>query len=187
MQSGTFVWDLPPGAADTALEELRKARIKRQSSLHIVLIPKLFTHLWKKQFLKCCDFSIEIPAGQNFWSHDQFEPLTLGICFPLLPSRPWQFRHTPKLFSMERTLSKVVKSYSLDGGRLLREFLLATRSWHTLPESMVWSLLFFQPRRNFPSYEYNHSAEKEPKRERSSPIGKGVEVSTSKKRRLHSR
>ena len=104
IQSGTFVWDLPPGAADAALEELRKARIKRQSSLHIVLIPKLFTHLWKKQFLKCCDFSIEIPEGQKFWSHDQFEPLTLGICFPFLPFRPWQLRHTPKLFSMERTL-----------------------------------------------------------------------------------
>lgn len=84
----TNVWDLPPAVADAAVEELRKARIKRQKSLHIVLIPKLFTHIWKKQLLKCCDFTIDIPAGQTFWSYDQFEPLTLGICFPFLLFRP---------------------------------------------------------------------------------------------------
>jgi hypothetical protein len=45
-KSGTFVWAPPPTAASVALEELRKARIKRQNSLHIVIIPRLLTQEW---------------------------------------------------------------------------------------------------------------------------------------------
>lgn len=78
----TFVWDLPPGAADVGLEELRKARIKRQASTHIVLVPKLFTHLRKKKMIKCCYFFMDIAPVHKYWSSDQFESLTLGICFP---------------------------------------------------------------------------------------------------------
>jgi hypothetical protein len=41
-KSGTFIWAPPSAAADVvALEELWKARIKRQDSLHIVVIPHL--------------------------------------------------------------------------------------------------------------------------------------------------
>ena len=89
IKPGTFVWTPPPAAGDVMIEDLRKARMKRQDSTHVIIVPKLFTHLWKKQFLKACDMTFEIPAGHPFWSHDQFEPLTIGFCFPFLKFPPW--------------------------------------------------------------------------------------------------
>ena len=184
ISSSTYVWDLSPGSTDAALEELRKARIKRQQSTHVVLVPQLFSHLWKRQMLKCCDLVIQIPAGQMFWSHDQFEPLTLGICFPFLPFRPWQLRHTPKLFSMERSLSKLFKEHSVDGGSFWRKFCLEARSWHTMPERLVWSLLYFKAANKFPSHEYSCPKKTGSKREGSNSIAESLETCSQKKRRV---
>ena len=41
IKSGTFLWHPPPAAADAALEEIRKARLKRRNSSHIFIIPRL--------------------------------------------------------------------------------------------------------------------------------------------------
>ena len=184
VESGTYVWDLPPGAADAALEELRKARIKRQDSSHVVLIPRRFTHIWKKQLLKCCDFVVDIAAGQKLWSHGQFEPLTLGICFPFLPFRPWKVRHTPRLFSLEREVSQVFKTYPMDGGSVLRKLCLEEASWHTMQERMVWSMLYYRPINQFPSYDCAESESTRGKRQGSDTTRKGLETGTQKRRRL---
>ena len=48
IRKGNLVWVPPPAAANVAIEELRKSHIKRQSSTHLIIIPHLFTHLWKK-------------------------------------------------------------------------------------------------------------------------------------------
>ena len=45
--AGTCVWAPPPAAADVCLEELRKARMKRKLSLHIVIIQWLMTPDWR--------------------------------------------------------------------------------------------------------------------------------------------
>ncbi|KAL7577052.1 hypothetical protein ACA910_006793 [Epithemia clementina (nom. ined.)] len=55
LESGKFVWALPPGAANVALEELRKARIKRQSSTLVFIVQRLFTMRWFKQLHKAAD------------------------------------------------------------------------------------------------------------------------------------
>eukprot|EP00980_Cylindrotheca_fusiformis_P026529 scaffold16361_cov69-Cylindrotheca_fusiformis.AAC.2 len=59
--TGVLVWSPPPAAANVALEELRKARIKRQVSTHIFLIPRLCTPSWLKQLFKAADLILEIP------------------------------------------------------------------------------------------------------------------------------
>ena len=76
INSKPYGWDLALAIADVALEELRKARVKRQISAHLIFVPKLFTHLWRKQLIKTCDIICEITSGYQYWSHDQFEPLT---------------------------------------------------------------------------------------------------------------
>ena len=43
------------------LEEIRKARMKRKSSTHIVLIPRLMTPIWLKQCNKAADCIFHIP------------------------------------------------------------------------------------------------------------------------------
>lgn len=44
----TYVWCPQPFAADVAIAELRKARIKRQSSAHVFVCPRLCCGLWLK-------------------------------------------------------------------------------------------------------------------------------------------
>ena len=82
------MWTPPPAASHIALEELRKSRIKRQDSIHIVMIPKFMTPLWLKQFYKAMDLVFPIVPTHTFWSKNQFECLFVGICFPYSRFRP---------------------------------------------------------------------------------------------------
>jgi hypothetical protein len=43
IRPGKFVWVPPPAAADVAIEELRKALIKRRDTTHVFLCPRLLT------------------------------------------------------------------------------------------------------------------------------------------------
>jgi hypothetical protein len=60
----------------------------------------MFTTKWRKQLYKVADLVFEIPCGamQN-WDGSQFEPLVVGIVFPLAKYRPWQLRNTPKFLA----------------------------------------------------------------------------------------
>ena len=42
-EEGVYIWTPPPAAADVCIEGIRKARMKRKDSLHIIIIQKLFT------------------------------------------------------------------------------------------------------------------------------------------------
>ena len=48
IKHNTYVWSPPPAVADVAVEELRKAHLKRHKSTHIIIIPKLLTLYWRK-------------------------------------------------------------------------------------------------------------------------------------------
>ena len=140
---GVFLWTPPPAAADAMIEELRKARLKRHRSTHVIAIPSLFTHLWKKQLIKSCDVVLNIPPGHSCWSTDQYEPLTIGFCLPFLRCAPFQFKDTPKMLRMGRDLQRMLKEVDVDPGNLLRKFLLETTRMRTLSRSVVWRLLYF--------------------------------------------
>ena len=43
--SDLFVWDPSLATVDAYLEELQKARMKRQQIMHIIIIPSLMNHL----------------------------------------------------------------------------------------------------------------------------------------------
>ena len=59
--------DLAPASAETELEELRVARIKRHKSTHIIVISKLLTPEWLEQLFKLCNVLFDIPIGCSFW------------------------------------------------------------------------------------------------------------------------
>ena len=143
-QPGIYIWDPPPAAADVALEQLRKARIKRQDSTHVILIPRLMTPLWLKQLHKACDIVITMPIGTSQWGEDMYEPCLIGICFPFIHHRPWQLRGTPKLCSVHRAVQKVWKDPQMDPGHLLRELRLVCGRLRTMPELLVRKLLYFK-------------------------------------------
>ena len=100
VKTGTFIWSPPLVAAHACLEEVRKARLKRQNSTHIILTPKLMTPMWLKQFYKTVDILIPIKPHFNFWSHLEFEPLFVGICFPFATCYPWQIPQDSKIVQL---------------------------------------------------------------------------------------
>ena len=112
--SGTYVWSPPAAAAMVCLEELRKARMKRKNSRHIVIIQRLMTPRWLKQLNKAADYIFTISPCHSFWSTNNFEPLYVALIFPYLEYRPFQLKQTPKFFQVGGRLSKVLQENKED-------------------------------------------------------------------------
>jgi hypothetical protein len=140
----TYIWAPPPIAAEVALAELRKARIKRQTSAHIVVIPRLCTGLWLRQLYKAADIVFEVPVGSSIWSIEMHEPLLIGILFPFIRSKPWQLRNTPKMFAVGRELRSLLQDSSLDSRDFLRKFWVSCVRLKSLPENVVRQMLYFE-------------------------------------------
>ena len=143
MQSGVYSWSPPPGVADISLEELRKARLKRHDSCHVIVVPKLLTPLWRRQLWKVSDLIFQVPASTSFWGKDMFESLFFGVCFPYISHPPWCLRGSPRMFSVARELQTVFKNDNMDGRNILSELYRLVAKLDKLPGSMVWRLLHF--------------------------------------------
>ena len=143
IKAGTFVWSPPPAAADVCIGELRKARMKRQDSVHLVVIPKLMTPIWMKQFYKAVDMVKELPANNFFWSKAQFEPLLVGICSPYVRHFPWLVRNTAKAFQVARDVLRLLPHQELDARNILRKFLVECRKLPSIPPDVVRRVLYF--------------------------------------------
>ena len=143
-RSSVFLWAPPPAAADVALEELRKARIKRQTSSHVFVCPRLLTSEWLKQLHKAADCIFEVPANNSYWPHNMFEPLKIGLCFPFIHRKPWQLRGTPKMLQMGGQMRKVFKEENFDARSVLQQFFLVCHGLPSMSEDVVRRVLYFQ-------------------------------------------
>eukprot|EP00980_Cylindrotheca_fusiformis_P021721 scaffold8546_cov73-Cylindrotheca_fusiformis.AAC.4 len=120
IEPGVLVWSPPPAAANVALEERRKARIKRHLSTHIFLVPRLCTPSWLKQLFKAADVILEIPPGCPFWPSHMFEPLFVGI-----------------VLRTKRELQIMWKVAPMDARGVLYEFVSLSRRIPSLPRDVV--------------------------------------------------
>ena len=152
LKEGCHVWAPPPAASDACMEEIRKARMKRKRSLHIVLVPKLMTPLWMRQFSRIVDVYFFVPAkpDHHFWPSHCHEALYVGLALPYLNHRPFQIRQTPKAVYMGRQLCKVFQDKIVDGGNILRKFLQEYRSFPSVRKDVVWDVLYFKHETPFP-------------------------------------
>jgi hypothetical protein len=150
IKPGTFIWSPPPAAASVAIEELRKARIKRQHSFHVFVVPRLLKPEWFRQLYKAADLVFDVPPGASCWPKAMYEPLIIGIVFPFLSRPPWQLRLTPKMLSVERKLRQVWKEPEMAAGDILRQLLLEYEKLRTLPADVVRRVLFFESRSALP-------------------------------------
>ena len=182
---GTYVWSPPPAAAQVCVEEIRKARIKRHQSTHVIVIPRLMTPLWLEQLYKTADLVFSVKPTHAFWSKEQFEPLTIAIAFPYISFFPWQLRGTPKLYAVARKLRQLSDQEELARGHFLRQLLLQFRGLPTMQQDVVRRMLYFGTTPDLPnSYKerrkrsFGDCMEACPSEQRDLPKGK--------KRRPHS-
>lgn len=117
------LWCPPPSAADVAIEQLSFSRHKRPELTHIFVCPRLMTYLWRKRLFKFADFTFSLPAGHNpmVWPESMFEPLTIGVLLPFLPSPPWVRRNSPPLLALEGELRSVWQTPQRDECAILRK------------------------------------------------------------------
>jgi hypothetical protein len=184
IKTGTFIWDPPPAAASVAIEELRKARIKRQDSMHVFICPRLMKTEWFRQLYKTADIVFDVPVGTACWPSSMFEPLIIGIVLPFISSPPWQLRSTPKMFKLGWELRRLWSGEEMDAGNLLHKFLLDYQRLRTLPPDVVRRMLFFESRSPLPRQESSRRGGR--KRKRPTPsaeveIGMGQETPVSRR------
>ena len=138
---GCHVWAPPPAAALYALKQLARSRQKRPHHVaHVFLCQRLlWQEEWSKRFEKEIDVWFFLHPG-IFWPHHLFEPLVVGISFPMKNREegPWLVRQQrEQVVEIGRTLSKVSKSCHLQVGDYLREFWPQPWKFPSLPGSMV--------------------------------------------------
>ena len=99
--------------------------------------------MWMRQFNKLADCRFVIEPIHDFWKPSNFEPLLVAIVFPFLPFRPFQLCRTPKMFQMGRRLCQVFQENTLAKQNILFEFFVEFRQLSSMPQNMVWRLLYF--------------------------------------------
>jgi hypothetical protein len=139
--TGSFVWAPPPCVASQCLEELRKARHKRQVSTHVFLCPRIMNHYWQRHLYRSADITFQIFPGHPFWNVEQHEPIMVGIYFPYLKSEPWHLKDSPRILEMAGRLQHVLKTDPVASGPLLRQLWEFTRKLPSMPEQLVLRML----------------------------------------------
>ena len=141
IKSGTFVWAPAPCAAEVAVEELRKARHKRQQSQHLFIVPRLMQPMWRKHLYKAADIVLTLKPGHPAWPTNMYEPLTIAFIFPFIRCKPWQLRGSPQLMALGRQLSGVWNDDKGREGPLLRELWSYQKRLENMPSKLASKML----------------------------------------------
>ena len=141
-QPGIYIWKPAPASAQIAIEQLREARNERTSSIHIVLIPRLFTSIWRRQLTKAADLFITLPDIDGVWTKSSHhEPLTLAFIFPFISRDPWQLKRTTAFLEMDRYMRSLWNENQIATGFILCQFLVKTRNLETMSKGLVCRML----------------------------------------------
>ena len=133
-QPGVHIWAPPPAAALVAMKELAMSRHKRPYEVtHVVLIPRLlWQEEWRRRFEKEVDFWFSLKPC-NSWPNAAFEPLVIGISFPMIRSYPWLVRlQQSEVVAAGRALSAMPKASDVEVGNYLRKCWSSPRPFPTV-------------------------------------------------------
>jgi hypothetical protein len=112
---GPRLWIPPPAAITAVLEMFNEDRMIRPYLPHVFVIPRLMTHVWRKQLTKDADVVFSIPPGLKFWPAEMHEPLVVHIVFPLTHvssyQGPWLVKGTPDAIGTEDLLTTTFKAW----------------------------------------------------------------------------
>ena len=116
-RAGVHLWAPPPAAALIALKEIARSRQKQPHWVRHVFVCQrlLWQEEWRRRFEKEMDFWCFVWPGAEVWRPSNFEPLLLGISFPMCRgTRPWLVRERgDAMVEAGRSLSKVSRSCNL--------------------------------------------------------------------------
>jgi hypothetical protein len=140
-KTATHLWAPAPAAADVAVEEMMRARHKDPRSMHVFVVPKLMTYLWRKRLYKEADVSFEVPVGVPFWDKTMHERLIVVIVFPLFDFSPWRMKSMPAVLALEGELPGLWERNPGDSTSVLCELRLLSKRVDSLPGDMVRSVL----------------------------------------------
>jgi hypothetical protein len=133
------LWMLPPAAMEVALELLVEDRLAHPHWPHVFLVPRLMTHLWRRDLGKEADILFNIPAGMPFKGARLYEPLMVAILFPLsrVPNYtgPWVVKGTDVGANFERALVRGFRGDPPDDPAELHELDGSMRMLWKDPES----------------------------------------------------
>lgn len=135
------VWTPAPAAAEAAIEQLAKSTHKRPHLNHLVLIPRLLTATWRRMLVKICDIVFTVPLGADCWPHSHFEPLIVGLHFPLVRHSSWKLRGTKVMDELEGELRRLSADDYRRSRIILRKFFKLTRELDSMQPGMVRPLL----------------------------------------------
>jgi hypothetical protein len=108
--SSWILWSPPPVAADIAIDELLVSRHKRHHINHIFIVPRLYTHTWRKKLFKVSDLVFEVPPGaRSFWPSFTHEPLVIGLTLCFSSAHPWQLRQSNPILELGWELQSMWK------------------------------------------------------------------------------
>jgi len=136
---GIHVWAPPPAAAEVVVEQVGRARHKRPTNLHVVVVPRLMTGRWRRAMARQADFYFRIPVGTVLWEAQMFEPVLMFVFLPFRSHRPW-------VLDRKVSVDTLVGDLLADGvweagaghvGSLLREFLVCSVPLWGLSECVV--------------------------------------------------
>jgi hypothetical protein len=77
------LWMLPPAAMEVAIELLWEDKLAHPQWSHVFVVPRLMTHMWRRDLGKNADILFTVPTGDPFWGGPQFKPPIVAIIFPL--------------------------------------------------------------------------------------------------------
>ena len=140
-KSGNYLWFPPPAAANICIDELRKARHKRQTSTHIFVCPRIMAPSWRRRMHRSADVILSIPPGHPAWPIDMHEPLNIAIYFPFLKSKPWQLKGSGQFLDMERQVQGMLSSDPGSERSVLRKFWKLARQLPFMSRELVLQVL----------------------------------------------
>ena len=131
-RAGIHLWAPPPAAALVALKEIARSRQKRPTRVwHVFVCQRLlWQEEWRRCFEKEMDFWCFVWPGGSAWLSSNFEPLLLGISFPMASrGRPWLVRERREaMVEAGRALSTLSRTCHFQLRDHLRK--LWARPWH---------------------------------------------------------
>lgn len=120
---GVHVWSPPPAAALIALKQVALSRHKRPYDVtHVFICQRLlWQEEWRSRFEKEFDIWFIMHPGL-YWPHHMFEPLLVGIFFPMSRDRPWLVRLLKEeVVAFGRSMSQMSKTCHIHVGDYLRQ------------------------------------------------------------------